>query len=108
MFLGKLCFTDRNDALFMSKSDRFTTPPWWRLSLYGLLSFTVACWLGVHYHDKGIIVGAMIGIPVVIALIAGIGKASQTSWVRQNIYILLWVVIFLRVALFIWDIIDRK
>ncbi len=79
-----------------------------RLCLYGVAGFAAACWIGVHYHDKGIIIGALVGIPVLMALFLALVQEPTISWSRRNVRILLWVAIFLQLALGIWHLMDRN
>jgi hypothetical protein len=77
-----------------------------RLFVYGMLAFSAACGLGIHYQDRGLIVGALIGIPVVMALVFGASTVRLVSWNERSRSIfraVLCLALFLKVTLEVWD-----
>ena len=91
----------------MSDFHTTTNVPVWRLFLYGFVALVVSCWLGYHYNDRGLVIGAAIAIPLVMVIVLTVFRFGRSPSAQRHRGTILWLYILSQVALVIWSLIDH-
>ena len=91
----------------MSNFHTATKVPAWRLLLYGFTGLAIAGWLDRQFDNRGLIIGAAVGIPVLMVLILAIFRFGRSPLAQRHRGAILWLYLLSQAALIIWSIIER-
>lgn len=95
----------------MSQNLKPRKVPTWRVLLYGLFTTAVVAGMGIHFHERAFIIGAVfagffiVGLGLIPNWLAT--KPGAVLWTKKNIGWMIAVVMLLNVLLYLIDLLSK-